>query len=316
MQASPATDPPGAMTHSPENSGGLVDANPMLEVQALAVQAGGHTILQGIDFTVHTGEVLAIVGPSGCGKSTLLRHLVGLQQPLSGRVLLQGQDLHAGDEEDRAALRRRFGVMFQAGALWSSMTLGENLLLPLRLFTSLSAAQREAKARELLARVGLEQGFDLMPAQLSGGMRKRAALARALVLDPPLLFLDEPGSGLDPLNAARLDELVQELRHHRGRTVVMVTHDIASVFTVADRVLYLDDQLMTMTALGSPQDLLLRGPEAVRRFLSPQGVGMNTGADQSKDPSGDTSWDTSRKAKSMGTHPVPLAHSKSGRARL
>jgi phospholipid/cholesterol/gamma-HCH transport system ATP-binding protein len=187
-------------------------------------------------------------------------------------VLLQGQDLHDGDEDALAALRRRFGVMFQAGALWSSMTLGENLLLPLRLFTPLGPAQREERARELLARVGLQEGFDLMPAQLSGGMRKRAALVRALALDPPLLFLDEPGSGLDPLNAARLDELVLELRHHQGRTVVMVTHDIASVFTVADRVLYLDDQLMTMTALGTPQDLLLQGPAAVRQFLAPQGA--------------------------------------------
>ena len=272
MQTSPATDPPGGMTHAPENGGTHAGASPMLAVRALAVQAGGRTILQGIDFTVRTGEVLAIVGPSGCGKSTLLRHLVGLQRPLSGQVLLQGQDLHTGDEDTLAALRRRFGVMFQAGALWSSMTVGENLLLPLRLFTSLTPAQREERAREKLTLVGLQEGFDLIPAQLSGGMRKRAALARALALDPPLLFLDEPGSGLDPLNAARLDELVLELRHHRGRTVVMVTHDIASVFTVADRVLYLDDQLMTMTALGTPQDLLLQGPAAVRRFLAPQGA--------------------------------------------
>ncbi len=272
MQTSPATDPPGGMTHVPENGDARAGASPMLAVRALAVQAGGRTILQGLDFTVRTGEVLAVVGPSGCGKSTLLRHLVGLQRPLSGQVLLQGQDLHTGDEDALAALRRRFGVMFQAGALWSSMTVGDNLLLPLRLFTSLTPAQREERAREKLTLVGLQEGFDLIPAQLSGGMRKRAALARALALDPPLLFLDEPGSGLDPLNAARLDELVLELRHHRGRTVVMVTHDIASVFTVADRVLYLDDQLMTMTALGTPQDLLLQGPAAVRRFLAPQGA--------------------------------------------
>ena len=272
MPTSSATDPTGALPAALKNGDTRAGTNPMLQVRALAVQAGGRTILQDIDFTVHTGEVLAIVGPSGCGKSTLLRHLVGLQRPLSGQVLLQGQDLHTGDEDTLAALRRRFGVMFQAGALWSSMTVGENLLLPLRLFTSLTPAQREERAREKLTLVGLQEGFDLIPAQLSGGMRKRAALARALALDPPLLFLDEPGSGLDPLNAARLDELVLELRHHRGRTVVMVTHDIASVFTVADRVLYLDDQLMTMTALGTPQDLLLQGPAAVRRFLAPQGA--------------------------------------------
>jgi phospholipid/cholesterol/gamma-HCH transport system ATP-binding protein len=157
--------------------------------------------------------------------------------------------------------------MFQAGALWSSMSLGENLMLPMRLFTRLSAAQREQRARAKLALVGLQDGFDLMPAQLSGGMRKRAALARALALEPKLLFLDEPGSGLDPLNAARLDALVLELRHHLGTTVVMVTHDIASVFAVADRALYLDEQAMTMTALGAPQDLLQQGPPAVRRFL-------------------------------------------------
>ena len=263
-----------------------MSAAPMLEVQKLAVQAGERPLLRDVDFKVLTGEVLAVVGPSGCGKSTLLRHLVGLQHPLSGRVLLQGHDLHTGDEDQRAALRRRFGVMFQAGALWSSMTLGDNLRLPLQLFTPLDAAQREARARDLLARVGLQDGFDLMPAQLSGGMRKRAALARALVLDPPLLFLDEPGSGLDPLNAARLDELVLELRHHQGCTVVMVTHDIASVFTVADRVLYLDDQLMTVTALGAPQDLLLRGPQVVRQFLSPQG--LSKGRDRNQADEGST----------------------------
>jgi phospholipid/cholesterol/gamma-HCH transport system ATP-binding protein len=239
----------------------------LMQVQGLSAQAGGRTILHDIDFEVRQGEVLVVMGPSGCGKSTLLRHLVGLQRPLAGRVLLDGHDLHAGNEDALAALRRRFGVMFQAGALWSSMSLGENLMLPMRLFTRLNAAQRVQRARDKLALVGLQDGFDLMPAQLSGGMRKRAALARALALEPKLLFLDEPGSGLDPLNAARLDALVLELRHHLGTTVVMVTHDIASVFAVADRALYLDEQAMTMTALGAPQDLLQQGPPAVRRFL-------------------------------------------------
>ncbi|MFY8084903.1 MAG: ABC transporter ATP-binding protein [Rubrivivax sp.] len=239
----------------------------LMQVQGLSAQAGGRTILHDIAFEVRQGEVLVVMGPSGCGKSTLLRHLVGLQRPLAGRVLLDGQDLHAGDEDALAALRRRFGVMFQAGALWSSMSLGENLMLPMRLFTLMNRTQREQRARDKLALVGLQDGFDLMPAQLSGGMRKRAALARALALEPKLLFLDEPGSGLDPLNAARLDALVLELRHHLGTTVVMVTHDIASVFAVADRALYLDEQAMTMTALGAPQDLLQHGPPAVRRFL-------------------------------------------------
>jgi phospholipid/cholesterol/gamma-HCH transport system ATP-binding protein len=239
----------------------------LMQVQGLSAQAGGRTILHDIDFEVRQGEVLVVMGPSGCGKSTLLRHLVGLQRPLAGRVLLDGHDLHAGNEDALAALRRRFGVMFQAGALWSSMSLGENLMLPMRLFTLMNRTQREQRARDKLALVGLQDGFDLMPAQLSGGMRKRAALARALALEPKLLFLDEPGSGLDPLNAARLDALVLELRHHLGTTVVMVTHDIASVFAVADRALYLDEQAMTMTALGAPQDLLQHGPPAVRRFL-------------------------------------------------
>lgn len=147
------------------------------------------------------------------------------------------------------------------------MTLGENLMLPMRLFTSLSAAQRECRARFKLALMGLDGCFDLMPAQLSGGMRKRAALARALALDPELLYLDEPGSGLDPLNVARLDELVLNLRHHLGTTVVMVTHEIASIFAVATRALYLDEQAQTMTALGPPDQLLLHGPPAVREFL-------------------------------------------------
>lgn len=240
---------------------------PLLEATGLTVQAGGRTVLHGIDVAVRRGEVLVVCGPSGCGKSSLLRHLVGLELPQGGRVRFAGQDLHQGDDATRAALRRRFGVMFQAGALWSSMNLGDNLMLPMRLFTPWTSAECVQRAHFHLALVGLHEGFGLMPAQLSGGMRKRAALARALALDPELLFLDEPGSGLDPLNAARLDELVLHLRQHLGTTVVMVTHEIASVFAVADRVLYLDENARTMTALGPPDQLLHHGPAAVRHFL-------------------------------------------------
>jgi phospholipid/cholesterol/gamma-HCH transport system ATP-binding protein len=247
----------------------MVEDSPtvLVQVRGLSVTAGGQTVQRGLDFEVRRGEVLVIVGPSGCGKSTLLRHLVGLEMPAAGQVLYDGHDLHRGADEPRAALRRRFGVMFQAGALWSSMTLGENLMLPMRLFTKLDAVERERRARFKLALVGLDGGFGLMPAQLSGGMRKRAALARALALDPEMLFLDEPGSGLDPLNSARLDELVLHLRQDLGTTVVMVTHEIASVFAVADRALFLDPQERTMTAIGAPQDLLVHGPAAVRFFL-------------------------------------------------
>jgi phospholipid/cholesterol/gamma-HCH transport system ATP-binding protein len=158
------------------------------------------------------------------------------------------------------------------------MTVGENLMLPLRLFGGGDEGSRVRRARDKLALVGLEHAFDLMPAQLSGGMRKRAALARALALDPELLFLDEPGSGLDPVNSARLDELVLELRHHLGTTVVMVTHEVASVLAVADRMLYLDEQERTMTALDAPALLLEQGPPAVRRFLRRQARAGREGA--------------------------------------
>ena len=239
----------------------------IVEVRALTVAAGGRVVQRGLEFTVRRGEVFMIVGPSGCGKSTLLRHLAGLDSPVAGTVRFDGQDVHGGDEDARAALRRRMGVMFQAGALWSSMTLGENLMLPMRMFTAWTPAECEERARFKLALVGLEDGFALRPAQLSGGMRKRAALARALALDPELILLDEPGSGLDPLNAARLDSLVRQLQRDLGTTVVMVTHEIASVMAVADRAIYLDEDSGTMSAVGTPEELLNRGPDVVRRFL-------------------------------------------------
>ena len=240
---------------------------PIVSALGLTVAHGDEVVLHDISFDIAPGEIFVIVGASGSGKSSLLRDLIGLQAPAAGQVLIDGQDLYRGDEATLSALRRRFGVMFQAGALWSAMTVGENLMLPLRLFTPLPRLAREQRARLKLALVGLDGAFDLMPAQLSGGMRKRAALARALALDPALLFLDEPGSGLDPVNAARLDGLILQLREQLGTTVVMVTHEIASVFAVADRVLFLDEVDKTMTALDSPGVLLATGPARVREFL-------------------------------------------------
>ena len=233
----------------------------------------------GLSFDIRPGEVFVIIGASGSGKSTLLRHLIGLQPPHSGQVCYGEHDLYDCPEAVEARLRRRFGVMFQAGALWSSMTVGENLMLPMRLYSRLTARERQRQARYKLALVGLDGAFDLQPAQLSGGMRKRAAIARALALDPELLYLDEPSSGLDPLNSARLDELILNLRHDLGTTVVMVTHEIDSVFAVADRVLFLDEQEKTMTALGTPQELRDAGPASVRDFLSRGRGGADRDAD-------------------------------------
>jgi phospholipid/cholesterol/gamma-HCH transport system ATP-binding protein len=164
-------------------------------------------------------------------------------------------------------VRRRFGVAFQAGALWSSMTVGENVMLPMTLFTSLDAPARAALAREKLALVGLAEAFDTEPGALSGGMKKRAAIARALALDPPLLFLDEPSAGLDPPTSQQLDRLILSLRDERGTTVVLVTHELDSLFALADRVLFLDADERTMTALGPPRALADSGPPAVREFL-------------------------------------------------
>lgn len=249
---------------------------PLIRVQGLTMAFGDHVVQRDLAFDVLPGEVLAIAGGSGCGKSTLLRHLIGLQAPAAGQVLHGTQDLYAADAQTLAALRQRFGVAFQAGALWSSMTVGENVMLPMQLFTPLDAQACEQAARFKLALVGLANSFDAEPAQLSGGMRKRAAIARALALDPPLLFLDEPSAGLDPLSSAQLDGLIQHLRDDLGTAVVMVSHELGSLFALADRLLFLDAHTKTMTALGPPDDLLHHGPPGVQAFLRRDAIPTET----------------------------------------
>lgn len=240
---------------------------PLVQVRELTMAFGDNVVQRDLTFDVLPGEVLAVAGGSGCGKSTLLRHLIGLQVPAKGQVLYGEHDLYAAQPDVRRTLMQTFGVAFQAGALWSSMTVGENLMLPMQVFTDMSLQQCEQEARFKLALVGLAGSFDKEPAALSGGMKKRAAIARALALNPELVFLDEPSAGLDPLSSANLDELIMHLRDDLGTSVVMVSHELASIFALADRLLFLDAQTKTMTALGPPQELMSDGPEGVQNFL-------------------------------------------------
>lgn len=239
----------------------------LLRAENLSLTVAGRLLQKDLNFDVRRGEILALMGGSGCGKSTLMRHLVGLQRPACGRVVYGDVDLAEADDAALTKLRSQFGVMFQSGALWSSMTVGENVMLPLTEFAELDEEAVEQVARFKLALVGLDGAFDEMPSSLSGGMKKRAAIARAMALDPPLLFLDEPSAGLDPLTSARLDELILKLRDHLGSSIVLVTHELSSIFAVADRALFLDAKEKTMTALDAPKRLLENGPEAVREFL-------------------------------------------------
>ena len=240
-----------------------------VEARDLTLAFGDTVVQRDLAFAVRRGEVFAIIGGSGCGKSTLLRHLIGLHRPARGQVLYDCREPFgaAAGEAARDAARRRFGVMFQGGALWSSMTLAENVALPLHEFTALGDDEIADLARYKLALVGLAGFEGYQPSAISGGMRKRAAIARAMALDPPLLYLDEPSAGLDPVNAARLDALILRLRDSLRTTVVMVTHELASIFEVADRALFLDAGTKTMTALGPPRELQASGPPAVREFL-------------------------------------------------
>nr|WP_232302636.1 ATP-binding cassette domain-containing protein [Elstera litoralis] len=227
-----------------------------------------YVVQRDISMTVHQGEIFVIMGGSGCGKSTLLRHMIGLLTPVKGAIRYDGDNLCTAVGRDRNSLTRRFGVLFQSGALWSSMTLAENVALPIRTYTSLTEPEIEELVALKLALVGLRGFEDYMPAEISGGMRKRAGLARAIALDPDILFFDEPSAGLDPISSKRLDDLILELRDSLGATVVIVTHELASIFAIADNSIFLDAETRTPIAHGPPKALLETCPEPqVQAFL-------------------------------------------------
>ncbi len=235
-----------------------------LVADGLAQRFGDRTIFRNVSFSVATGEVFAILGGSGSGKSTLLRQAVGLLQPTEGTIRVMGHDV--GRETD--AVRGKIGVMFQSGALFGSLTVLENVMLPLQTLTPLPLAACTAIARSKLAQVGLADAASLRPSELSGGMTKRAGIARALALDPPLLFLDEPSAGLDPVTSAELDTLILRLRDLLGATFVVVTHEVPSILAIADRCLMLDRAAGGVVAQGDPRDLARRSDvPAVRGFF-------------------------------------------------
>lgn len=228
----------------------------VIEVRDLEISYGSFVLMRDLNFTIRRGDIFLIMGGSGCGKSTLMKQMVGLKKPARGQVLYGGVSFWEAEPDAQERLKRRFGILFQSGALWSSLTLAENVALPLEQYTDLSSAQIRELASFKLSLVGLGGFEDFYPSELSGGMKKRAGLARAMALDPDLLFFDEPSAGLDPVTARLLDDLIIELSESLGTTVIVVTHDLASIFAIGTHSVFLDPDAKTMTAAGNPNRIL------------------------------------------------------------
>jgi phospholipid/cholesterol/gamma-HCH transport system ATP-binding protein len=245
------------------------EQKPHIIVQDLTMAFGSFVVQQDLTFTINKGDIFIIMGGSGCGKSTLLRHMVGLQRPAKGRVLYGDTSYWDAEPEDQENLKRRFGILYQSGALWSSMTLAENISLPLEEYTNLNREQIQEIVSLKLALVGLAGFDDYYPSEISGGMKKRAGLARAMALDPDILFFDEPSAGLDPISAHLLDKLILELRDSLGATIVIVTHELASIFDIGNNSVFLDPDTKTMIAAGDPNILLAESNDPkVHNFLT------------------------------------------------
>jgi phospholipid/cholesterol/gamma-HCH transport system ATP-binding protein len=243
-------------------------AKPHITVRDLTMAFGSFVLMHDLNFTVNHGDIFIIMGGSGSGKSTLLRHMIGLIEPARGNIFFGDENFTQAEPEQRQELLRRMGVLFQTGGLWSSMTLAENIGMLLEEYTGLSPSEIREVASLKLALVGLKGFEDYYPSQISGGMQKRAGLARAMALDPEVLFFDEPSAGLDPISSRLLDELILELRDSLGATVVVVTHELASIFTIGNNSVFLDPDAKTMTASGDPKELLAHCLDPkVRAFL-------------------------------------------------
>ena len=257
------------------------NSNPkdIITLQDVSIYYGDFRAVKHATFNIKPNKITAIIGPSGCGKSTVLKHIIGLYDPAAGRILVDGQDITAAQGEDRLGILRKFGVAYQSGALFGNMTVLENVRLPLEEYTAFSDAQMDIIALTKLRQVSLEQAAGKLPSELSGGMQKRAAIARAMSLDPQIVFLDEPSAGLDPITSADLDELILDLNRSLNMTFVVVTHELPSIFRIADRVLVLDAARKTMVALDAPDTLRDSSPDAwVRQFFNRQATGEATSA--------------------------------------
>jgi phospholipid/cholesterol/gamma-HCH transport system ATP-binding protein len=240
-----------------------------IAVENLTMAYGDFVIQRDLNFTIPRGNIFIIMGGSGCGKSTLLRHMIGLKAPARGKVLFDGISYWDSLPAEQQRIKRSFGISFQSGAMWSSLTLAENVALPLGEYTDLAAADIAEVVSLKLSLVGLAGFEEFYPSEISGGMQKRAALARAIALDPEILFFDEPSAGLDPISSRRLDDLILELRDSLGTTIVVVTHELASIFTIGDNAVFLDAETRTMIATGDPKTLRDESPDpGVRRFLN------------------------------------------------
>ncbi len=254
------------------------DAHPIIEVKDFSAAYGGRTVLEDVNFSVRRGEVLFIAGDSGSGKSTVLKHLIGLQRPATGTVRIDGDDLFAARGADRDRILRKFGVSFQSGALFGSMTVLDNVKLPLAEFARITGRRADAIALASLQLVGLADSAQKLPAELSGGMQKRAAIARAIVLDPKIVFMDEPSAGLDPITSADLDALILSLNKLMGTTFVIVSHELASIDKVADRVLLFSGKRHTLVAEGDPRELGQTSDDPwVRAFFNRKGSAEEAG---------------------------------------